>query len=115
MVVQSSLKSYQYILNNWQVFFVLFLLGIICLSGVLIVQVQHKVRHLETEYSISLLNRVILHEEKGKLLLEKHHLTALSRVEMIAKDRLKMVRVSKQSSRVQTIYLHGFSGVVDVE
>jgi cell division protein FtsL len=113
MAAQSTLKSDLLIFSRKRFFALLFLV-LICIISLLIIQIQHKVRHLETQYSKSLLTRVDLQEEKGKLLLEKYHLTALARVESIAKQQLQMSRVSKQSDRVQTLYFSTPTGGNDV-
>jgi cell division protein FtsL len=105
MSAKSFYKPNQLSFFSWERFFVLFLLVIICSFIVLIIQVQHKIRHLETRYSKTLIQRVNINEEKGKLLLEKYHLTSLARVEGIAKDKLKMNRIYKQLNNVQVIYI----------
>ena len=92
-------------LFTWGHAFVLTFLSLICVITVVIVQLQHNVRHLETQYSKSLRDRVVLHEEKGRLLLEKYHLTALSRVEVEVKEKLNMSKVSEKSNNIQIIFL----------
>ncbi len=92
-------------LFSWGHAFVLTFLSLICVITVVIVQLQHNVRHLETQYSKSLRDRVVLHEEKGRLLLEKYHLTALSRVEVEVKEKLNMSKVSEKSNNIQIIFL----------
>lgn len=92
--------------RNWPGFFALLLLGVVFVSLVAIVQLQHQVRHLETLYAQALKHQVYLQEEQGKLKLEKHHLTALARVERIATKKLKMTLDKTPANRnAQTIYL----------
>lgn len=92
-------------LFSWRHAFVLTLLSLICVITVVIVQLQHNIRHLETQYSKSIRDRVVLHEEKGRLLLEKYHLTALSKVEVEAKEKLNMKKISAKSNNIQIIFL----------
>lgn len=70
---------------------------------VVIVQVQHQIRHTQTMYAESLKEQVSLQEHWRKLTLEKHHLTALARVENLAKKKLEMAFKSEQN--FQTIFL----------
>lgn len=92
-------------LFRWDRLFALLLVGVVCILIVVIVQLQHGVRHLETQFSKSLLLSVDLQEEKGKLLLEKYHLTALAKIEEQAKEVLSMHRISSKFNNTQTIYL----------
>lgn len=112
--MQSSLKSASLNIFNGQRFFALMLLVIICLIAVTIIQLQHKVRHLETQYAKSIHDRVVLNEDKGKLLLEKYHLTALAKVEIVAKEKLQMKRISEQQNNIQIIYLDKIKEMNDV-
>lgn len=106
MAMQSLPNSSQLKLFNWPRMFALAMLGFICLSLILIIQVQHKVRHLETRYAKALQAEVDLREEFGKLTLEQHHLTALARVEDIARTRLHMtLDKTLQGHNEQTIFL----------
>lgn len=108
--MQSLPYSRQFKLFNWSRMIALALLGFICLFLILIVQVQHQVRHLETRYAKALQAEVDLHEEFGKLTLEQHHLTALARVEDIAHSQLNMtIDKSLQNNNVQIIYLESNS------
>lgn len=92
--------------NGWYGGFALILLGVISLSLVAIVQLQHQIRHLETQYASALQNQLKLKEEWGKLKLEKHHLTALARVEDIARNQLKMtLEKHPDQQNSHTIYL----------
>lgn len=106
MVMQSLPGSRQLNLFNWQRIIALLLLGLVCLLLILIVQVQHQVRHLETRYAKALQKEVVLHQDFGKLTLELHHLTALARVEEIATNKLNMT-IDKAPDRhnLQTIFL----------
>mgnify|MGYP000060267485 CR=1 FL=1 len=82
------------------------LLMVILVSMVAIVLVQHQVRHLETQYAQAMQREVMLQEEQGKLILEKHHLTALARVEHLARTRLQMtLEKSPFKEKAQTIIL----------
>lgn len=86
--------------------FALVLLGFVALSLIAIIQLQHHIRHLETQYAQSLKKEVSLKEEWGKLKLEKHHLTALARVEELARQQLGMtLEKSPKQNNAQTIYL----------
>lgn len=106
MAVQSTPKLNQTSLFGWNRIVALLLIGVCCILIVVIIQLQHGVRHLETQFSKSLSSRVDLQEEKGKLLLEKYHLTALAKVEEIAKETLSMARVTADFKNSQTIYLN---------
>jgi cell division protein FtsL len=71
----------------------LFAFVLLCLLAavlVLIVLLQHKVRHLETTYYQGLQQQAQLDEEWGRLMLEKSHLSAAGRIERIARERLDM-------------------------
>ncbi len=91
---------------NWRGLLALLLLVIVLISLIAIILVQHQVRHLETQYARALKQEVALHEEHGKLMLEKHHLTALARVEHIARTELKMtLDKTPENHNAQTIIL----------
>ncbi|MDX1795358.1 MAG: cell division protein FtsL [Hydrogenovibrio sp.] len=106
MAMQSLPDSSQFKLFNWPRMIAFAMLGFICLSLILIIQVQHKVRHLETRYAKALQDEVDLREEFGKLTLEEHHLTALARVEDIARTKLHMtLEKTPDSHHEQTIFL----------
>ncbi|PIQ06161.1 MAG: cell division protein FtsL [Piscirickettsiaceae bacterium CG_4_9_14_3_um_filter_43_564] len=106
MAVQKlpSLRPFKTI--HWQGFFALFLLSVLVISMIAIVEVQHQVRHLETQVAQSLKKQVTLHQELGRLTLEKHHLTALARVEYLAKTQLNMtLEKSPKRQNFQIIFL----------
>lgn len=106
MAVQLLPGSRQFDLFNWRRILALLLLVIICSLLILIVQLEHQVRHLETRYAKALQTEVDLHQEFGKLTLELHHLTALARVEDIASSQLNMtLDKSSKKQNLQTIYL----------
>lgn len=91
---------------RWSGVLTLFLLGFIAFSLVATIQLQHHIRHLETQYAKALQQEVALKEEWGKLKLEKHHLTALARVKEIAKTRLDMTLEKHPNEKnAQTIFL----------
>lgn len=106
MVVQKLPKLSQFNQFNWQGFFALCLLVLVFISLISIILIQHQVRHLETQYANALKQEVILNEEHGKLTLEKHHLTALARVEHIARTQLNMtLDKTPENLNSQTIIL----------
>ncbi len=105
MAVHSPPKPERLHLFNLYRVVALAVLGVIFVTTMAIIQIQHQIRHLETGYAKALLMQVNLQEEKGKLLLEKSHLTALSRVEIIAKTQLHMHRIGQKTAGQQTIYL----------
>lgn len=91
---------------SWSGILALALLGFTCLSLIVTIQLQHKIRHLETQYAKALQKEVVLNEEWGKLKLEKHHLTALARVEEIARTQLHMtLEKHPDNNNAQTIFL----------
>lgn len=107
MMMQSLPSSSQLKLFSWPRTIALLLLGFICFLLILIVQVQHQVRHLETHYAKALQKEVDLHQEFGKLTLELHHLTALARVEEIAVTQLHMtIDKTPEHNNIQTIFLN---------
>jgi cell division protein FtsL len=91
---------------KWRGFFI-FSLGVtvlICL--VAIIQVQHQIRHTETEYYRALQKNIQAREEWGRLMLEKMHLSSPARVERIAQSRLHMTLDKSQARQnLQTLYL----------
>lgn len=106
MVSQKLPSSSRFTSWNWRGFFALLLLFMTFLSFIAIIQVQHQIRHLETRYAAALQKQVVLQEELGKLKLEKHHLTALARVEEVARTQLNMtLEKSSRLNNVQTIVL----------
>lgn len=106
MSVQKLPSLRQFKKFNWQGFFVPMLVVILVASLIAIVEVQHQVRHLETQVAQSLKKQVALHQEFGKLTLEKHHLTALARVEYLAKTQLNMtLEKSPELQNFQIIFL----------
>lgn len=82
------------------------LLGAIGCTFLAIILIQHQIRHLETRFAQTLQKETVLKEDWGKLNLELHHLTALARVEKIAKERLnlQLPKPSELESEL-TIYL----------
>lgn len=82
------------------------LLGAIGITFLSIILIQHQIRHLETHFAQTLQREAELKEEWGKLTLELHHLTALARVETLAKEHLHLVlpQPSEVDSEL-TIYL----------
>ncbi len=91
---------------KWRGFFLFSLLFVVLLSMLAIIQVQHEIRHTETEYYLALQNKIKAKEEWGRLTLEKMHLTAPARVEQIAQTELNMkMEKSVELNNLQTIYL----------
>lgn len=64
------------------------MLGALLVSALAVVFLQHHVRHMETQLAQAMEAQQALMHEQGRLRLEKHHLTALARVEQIAKQQL---------------------------
>jgi cell division protein FtsL len=58
--------------------------------AVAVIALQHKIRHLETDYYNALKARQALYSEWGKLQLEQSHLTARARVQQIAEQKLNL-------------------------
>lgn len=83
-------KPARLVLTNRAGLFSFLLLCLLSLVLVFIVLIQHKVRHLETAYYQGLQQQEQLNEEWGRLMLEKSHLAAPSRVERIAREQLDM-------------------------
>lgn len=83
-------KPIQLMKINWAGLFAFLLLSLLAIILVLIVLVQHKVRHLETSYYQGLQTQAKLDEEWGRLMLEKSHLSSPARVERVARDTLQM-------------------------
>lgn len=82
---------------------------------VAIVQVQHSIRHTETEYYHALQKTLAAREEWGRLMLEKMHLSAPARVEQIAQSRLQMtLDISPSRHNLETLYLQVPSHEPDV-
>lgn len=84
------LKPIQFMKINWAGLFAFLLLSLLAVILVLIVLVQHKVRHLETSYYQGLQAQAKLDEEWGRLMLEKSHLSSPGRVERVARENLQM-------------------------
>lgn len=72
---------------------------IFCLFFALI-QVQHQIRHLQTNYAQALQMQLQQQESWSKLTLEKHHLTALARVQKLAQTKLNMEFKSAENSQI---------------
>ncbi len=78
----------------------------VLMSLIAIIQVQHQIRHTETQYYLALQKNLQAKEEWGRLMLEKMHLSAPARIEQIAQSKLNMVlEKSAESHNLQTIYL----------
>jgi len=91
---------------KWRGFFLFSLLLIVLLSLLAIIQVQHQIRHTETDYYLALKNQIQAEEEWSRLMLEKMHLSAPARVEQIAQSQLNMtMKKSVEQNNLQTIYL----------
>lgn len=75
---------------NWSGLFAFLLLTLIAVTWVLIVLMQHHIRHMETRYYEGLTQLNQLDEEWGRLMLEKNHLSSPGRVERVAKEQLHM-------------------------
>ncbi len=80
--------------------FILALLTIVSL--LLIVQVQHEIRHLESRYYQTMQQTLVAKEDWGRLKLEQEHLTSPAMVEKIAKEQLNM---TLDKSRYEYVYL----------
>ena len=78
--------------------------AVVLVSALAVVLVQHHVRHLETQLAQAIVQEQTLIHDRGRLVLEKHHLTALARVERKAKTELQL-RSRLPDSRGQTIVL----------
>lgn len=85
-----SFKPAQIIKSNLVGLFAFLLLSLLAVSLVLIVLVQHEIRHLETRYYEQMQLKATLDEEWGRLTLEKHHLGSSARVERNAREKLGM-------------------------
>lgn len=101
-------KSQIFLTSSFAPLFLLFIFALI----IVIVQVQHQIRHTQTSYAEALQQQVDMQEQWRKLTLEKHHLTALARVESLAKSELQMKFKSKQN--FQTIFLKKEPEVLEV-
>lgn len=91
-----SLKPARFSHVNLAGLFAFLLLCVVVASWVMIVLLQHKIRHLETEYYQGLQLQEQLNEEWGRLMLEKGHLKAPERIERIARERLNMIEPIEQ-------------------
>ncbi len=87
---------------KWRGLFLFILVVLVLASLVGVVRVQHEIRHLETQYYLSLKEAVTAHEEWGRLQLEKKFLTAPARVEQVARTQLNM---TSDKSNFETLYL----------
>ncbi|MBE0493104.1 MAG: cell division protein FtsL [Thiomicrospira sp.] len=85
-----SFKPFQIVKSNLVGLFAFLLLSFLAVSLVLIVLVQHEVRHLETRYYEQMQLKATLDEEWGRLTLEKYHLGSSARVERNAREKLGM-------------------------
>lgn len=85
-----SYKPVQIVKSNLVGLFAFVLLCLLAISLVLIVLVQHQIRHLETRYYEQMQLKSALDEEWGRLTLEKYHLGSSSRVERNAREELGM-------------------------
>jgi len=95
-------KPTHFKIDKWRGLF-LFIFVILIVGGlVAISKVEYEVRMLESQYYQALKLAVKADEERGRLRLEKQHLTAPARVEHIAKTELNM---TLDKSNYQTIYL----------
>lgn len=86
-----SFKPVQIVKSNLVGLFAFLLLCLLAISLVLIVLVQHQIRHLETRYYEQMQLKAALDEEWGRLTLEKYHLGSSSRVERNAREELGMM------------------------
>ncbi len=87
-------------------FFLLGMLGIVLISMLAIVVIQHEIRNLETDYAKSLKIQNQQREEWGRLSLEKHHLSAPARVEQVAREKLNMtIESSREANNRHVIRL----------
>ena len=84
------LKPVQMVKSNLAGLFAFLLLTLLAVSLVLIVLVQHQIRHLETRYYEQMQLKATLDEEWGRLTLEKYHLGSSARVERNAREKLGM-------------------------
>lgn len=105
MATQLPSRLNQLKIFSWSRLLVLLILGVILLSSITIIQVQHQVRHLETSYAKALVQQENLREQTGRLLLEKHHLSALSRVEEVASNQLNMHPISSNKTGHATVFI----------
>ena len=87
---------------KWRGLFLFILILLVLASLVGVVRVQHEIRHLETQYYLSLKEALTEHEEWGRLQLERKYLTAPARVEQVARTQLNM---TSDKSNFQTLYL----------
>lgn len=87
---------------KWRGLFLFGLVVFVIASLFAITRVQHDIRSLESQYYQALKGSLKAHEEWGRLRLEKEHLTATARVEMIAKTQLNM---TLNKLNYQTIFL----------
>jgi len=99
-------KPTHLIIFKWRGFFLFSLLMVALLSLIAIIQVQHEIRYIETDYYQALEKKIQAKEEWGRLTLEKMHLSAPARVEQIAHSKLNMtMEKSVELGNLQTIYL----------
>lgn len=85
-----SFKPVQIVKSNLVGLFAFVLSSLLAICLVLIVLVQHQVRHMETRYYEQMQLKAALDEEWGRLTLEKYHLGSSSRVERNAREVLGM-------------------------
>lgn len=91
-----TFKPVQIVKSNLVGLFAFILLCLLAVSLVLIVLVQHQIRHLETHYYEQMQLKAALDEEWGRLTLEKYHLGSSSRVERNAREQLGMTLVKPE-------------------
>ncbi len=105
MLKKLSLKPQQD-KSNLSGLFALGFLAVILVAMISIVLVQHNIRNLETAYAKMFAYQKQHHGEWGRLILEKHHLSAPARVEQIARENLNMtINTSDNPNQHQTIVL----------
>ena len=101
---------------KWRGFFVFSLLVLTLLSLLAIIQVQHHIRHIETDYYLALKKQIEAKEEWGRLSLEKMHLSAPARVEYIAQSQLGMtIEKSVKAGNLQTLYLKALTATNNMQ
>lgn len=82
--------------------FLFFLALLTIVSLLLIVQIQHEIRHLESRYYQTMQQTLVAKEDWGRLKLEQEHLTSPAMVEKVAKEQLNM---TLDKSRYEYVYL----------
>jgi cell division protein FtsL len=87
---------------KWSGFFLFTLAGLILVTLLAIVHLQHQIRSLESQYYSSMQQNLLAKEEWGKLMLEKKHLTSPVMVEKVAREQLDM---SLDKAHFREVYL----------